>query len=442
MTVSLRRIQPLLSRYVLHNDVSPDEQRAFLAYAQDNHVRVIIGVGALLCITVLALWPVDGMLFAGSAELLQTFAFWRLSTVALVAVALLLVALVRALRPVAFEVTLLVAGLAMWNSAHLFVIFDGLNGPFAYLSYDFQFMLVPMLVSLPRRLAASLWLNACFVAGVLMARPDLAHHRYFAFFLLAGGLVDFANLVFGQMVFHLARRNFFQRRDLELQKIQLAEANAKSERLLLNILPAPIAERLKEEPQAIADRFGEVTVLFADICEFTPLSESMPPEGLVRLLNEIFTRFDALVEKHGLEKIKTIGDAYMVAGGLPQPRSDHAQAVADLALDMAELAGRCKAPDGRAVKMRIGIHSGPVVAGVIGLKKFSYDLWGDTVNTASRMESHGVANAVTVSPATRALLGDAYLCEDRGVLHVKGKGEMQMYLLKGKVGRVAQRSTG
>ncbi|WP_198525109.1 PAS domain S-box protein [Kamptonema formosum] len=206
----------------------------------------------------------------------------------------------------------------------------------------------------------------------------------------------------------------------------------RSDRLLLNILPEPIAERLKREQGSIADSFEEVTVLFADIVGFTELSASISPTELVELLNQIFSRFDRLAEKHGLEKIKTIGDAYMVVGGLPVHRHDHAEAVADMALDMQREVASFSAETGCKVSIRTGINSGPVVAGVIGLKKFIYDLWGDAVNTASRMESHGIPGAIQVTAATCQLLRDKYICEERGIIQVKGKGEMLTYLLKGK----------
>ncbi len=206
----------------------------------------------------------------------------------------------------------------------------------------------------------------------------------------------------------------------------------RSEQLLLNILPEPIADRLKRNPGSIADSFEEVTVLFADIVGFTELSASISATELVELLNQIFSGFDRLAEKHGLEKIKTIGDAYMVVGGLPVHRHDHAQAVADMALDMQREIASFSAATGCNVSIRTGINSGPVVAGVIGLKKFIYDLWGDAVNTASRMESHGIPGTIQLTAATYELLRDKYTCEERGVIHVKGKGEMLTYLLKGK----------
>lgn len=211
---------------------------------------------------------------------------------------------------------------------------------------------------------------------------------------------------------------------------QLETEKEKSERLLLNILPSPIAERLKEEEQVIADSFPEVTVLFADIAGFTPLSASLPPTKLVQLLNEIFSAFDALVEKHELEKIKTIGDAYMVVGGLPYPQPNHALAIAEMALDMQRVIEDFNQRHQTNLNMRIGINTGPVVAGVIGTKKFIYDLWGDTVNTASRMESHGIIGEIQITDSTYQQLRHKYVIEKRGVIEVKGKGDMKTYLLK------------
>ena len=209
----------------------------------------------------------------------------------------------------------------------------------------------------------------------------------------------------------------------------LAVEHDRSERLLLNILPASISTRLKGGQQSIADGFAEVTVLFADIVGFTELSQRMPPADLVRVLNEVFSRFDELAEKHGLEKIKTIGDAYMVAAGLPVPRADHAVAATRMALEMGAALESVNRAQGTTLEVRIGLNSGPVVAGVIGKKKFIYDLWGDTVNTASRMESHGVKGAVHVSAETAKHLGAGFVLEDRGTIAVKGKGEMRTYLV-------------
>ena len=210
-----------------------------------------------------------------------------------------------------------------------------------------------------------------------------------------------------------------------------------TEELLLNILPAPIAQRLKRAESTIADNFADVTVLFADLVNFTEISAEIPPTRLVDLLNKIFSEFDKLAEKHSLEKIKTIGDAYMVVGGLPTTRPDHAEAIAEMALDMQQQITRFKGVNGEPFRLRIGINTGPVIAGVIGTKKFTYDLWGDTVNVASRMESHGVAGCIQVTATTYERLKDKYVFEERGVTHIKGKGDMMTYWLMGRADHIA-----
>ena len=212
----------------------------------------------------------------------------------------------------------------------------------------------------------------------------------------------------------------------------LQREKERSERLLLNVLPAPIATRLEEQEDVIADAFPEVTVLFADLVDFTRRSQRSSPQQVVQVLDELFTAFDRLTRRHGLEKIKTIGDAYMVAGGLPEPRPDHAQAMADLALAMQIEVARRGDPNGRPLQVRIGIDTGPVVAGVIGTDKFSYDLWGDTVNTASRMESTGMPGCIQVTARTYQRLQAGYRFEQRGPIPVRGMGEMVTYFLLGR----------
>ncbi len=212
----------------------------------------------------------------------------------------------------------------------------------------------------------------------------------------------------------------------------LRKEQEKTNGLLLNILPEAIADRLKSQPGVIADKFEHTTVLFADLVNFTQISTMMSATKLVYLLNEIFSTFDKLTEKHGLEKIKTIGDAYMVAGGIPIERPDHAEAIAEMALDMLVAIKELNVKLDSNFDLRIGINSGSVVAGVIGTKKFIYDLWGNAVNTASRMESHGIPGRIQVSHYTHKLLHDKYEFEYRGEIEIKGKGEMRTYLLIGR----------
>jgi adenylate cyclase len=213
---------------------------------------------------------------------------------------------------------------------------------------------------------------------------------------------------------------------------QLQSEREKSEHLLLNILPQSIAARLKEGETTIADSFPCVTVLFADLVDFTRLAARISAPEVVQLLNEVFSQFDWLAELHRLEKIKTIGDAYMVVGGLPTPQADHAVAVAEMALDMQKVVGRMGVLGGIKLHLRIGISSGPVVAGIIGSKKFIYDLWGDTVNIASRMESQGEVGTIQVSETTYELLRETHFFRERGRIEIKGRGEMTTYFMLGR----------
>jgi adenylate cyclase len=208
-------------------------------------------------------------------------------------------------------------------------------------------------------------------------------------------------------------------------------ALAESELLLMNILPRSIAVRLKAASQTIADHFDSASILFADVVDFTPFAQRLPPAEVVGILDQLFSHFDALVERHGLEKIKTIGDCYMAAAGVPDPRPDHARKAALLALDMRDAVATSAVTGQSGLELRIGINSGPVVAGVIGTKRFLYDLWGDAVNTASRMESQSTPGEIQITRATYELLNDEFVCRRRGTILVKGKGRMETWYLVG-----------
>ncbi|HEY9761619.1 MAG TPA: adenylate/guanylate cyclase domain-containing protein, partial [Trichocoleus sp.] len=220
-----------------------------------------------------------------------------------------------------------------------------------------------------------------------------------------------------------------ERRQMETE---LRQQRQQADRLLINILPYQIAQRLKVGARTIAESFDHVSVLFADLVDFTAASSEMTPRELVKLLNEIFSAFDRLAVSHALEKIKTIGDAYMVAGGLPVVRPDHDIAIARMALDMQEAMKEFRRPDGAPFQLRIGINTGPVVAGVIGQRKFAYDLWGDTVNIASRMEATGEPERIQVTPELYESLKNTFVFEPRGHVIVKGRGQMTTYWLKGQ----------
>jgi adenylate cyclase len=220
---------------------------------------------------------------------------------------------------------------------------------------------------------------------------------------------------------------------LQTEKELVEREREKSERLLLNILPSAIAGRLKGGEKSIANGHEIVSVMFADLCGFTALSRKTTPADLVSMLNGIFTAFDHIVEKHGVEKIKTIGDCYMLVGGIPLHRDDHAAAVAECALEMLDALAALNRESGTELQMRVGIHTGPVVAGVIGKIKFTYDLWGDTVNVASRMESSGQPGRVHLSEQTAEQLRGRFLLEDRGFVECKGLGAVKTYFLNGRV---------
>ncbi|MGD2082747.1 MAG: adenylate/guanylate cyclase domain-containing protein [Chromatiales bacterium] len=228
----------------------------------------------------------------------------------------------------------------------------------------------------------------------------------------------------------LQRKRFRDREQAYLEEIH--QEREHSERLLLNILPASIADRLKRGEESIADAFDDVTLLFADIVGFTPMAAAISAEELVWRLNAVFRRFDALVDKHGVEKVKTVGDAYMAVAGVPDPCPDHAQRMAELALDFLRAVRELNAELGLDIAVRVGINTGRVVAGVIGARKFAYDLWGDAVNTASRMESSGLPGTIHVAPASAALLRDQYCLRERGPIEIKGYGTLTTFFLEGR----------
>jgi guanylate cyclase len=236
----------------------------------------------------------------------------------------------------------------------------------------------------------------------------------------AAAVGDLMATLIGVAIFSYAGMAYFVRQRDRFQK--------ESDDLLHNILPDEIATRLKAEHTMIADAYEAASVLFADVAGFTPMSAGMSPPELVGMLNTVFTTFDGFVAELGLEKIKTVGDEYMAAAGVPHERPDHAHAIAELALRIRDHCAEHRF-DGHHIEMRIGLHSGPVVAGIVGTHKFAYDLWGDAVNTASRMESHGIPGSIQISAATHELIRNDFVCERRGTIEVKGKGDMQTYFL-------------
>lgn len=287
----------------------------------------------------------------------------------------------------------------------------GLTSPVGALLFVGARQAVPWFLAFAALVVVSAAIDSTLAAGA----PDIPNGVVVTFFAL--------NVLGVSTTVYVLLQYFVRARDRAL---------ADSERLLLNVLPAPVASRLKQSERVIADGFEAATVLFADIVGFTGLAERLPPRDVVALLDRVFAGWDGLAARHGVEKIKTIGDAYMVAGGLPSPREDHAEAIADMALEMGAELARCAAESGQALEVRIGIDTGPVVAGVIGRAKFIYDLWGNTVNMASRMESHGLPGAIQVTEHAYERLRHRYELRRRGTIEIKGKEPMTTYLLIGR----------
>ena len=288
-----------------------------------------------------------------------------------------------------------------------------------------------------------LWSFLAPVGAIAFDRPRFAWRWFVGFLVLVGGAVvlpvvldlpeatlpDGIVLAFAGL--NIATVGLVSFGLLAAFATQRESAQQRVEDLLLNILPGDIAERLQRETGAIADQFDEASVLFADVVDFTPLAQRLEPAEVVSLLDQLFSEFDGLVDAHGVEKIKTIGDCYMAAAGVPVARSDHALAIARLALAMRDCAAHYfRSDDGRRLQLRIGLNSGPVVAGVIGRRRFLYDLWGDAVNTASRMESHGHPGEIMLTRHMRDVLGDSFAYEAHGTIDVKGKGPIEVWFLQ------------
>ena len=295
------------------------------------------------------------------------------------------------------------------------VLYGGLLEAGLYLSWGLL-AIVGALIALGRR-AAYAWFAVYFVALFGTVALTEGIEPVYENDLTA---TDMALDMIGLTIFVLLAMSYFVGQRDRFQQ--------ESDDLLHNILPAEIATRLKADSAMIADDYEAVSVLFADVVDFTPMSADMSPIELVGLLNSVFSTFDGFVEELGLEKIKTVGDEYMVAAGVPVARPDHAHVMAELALRIRDHTDSHEF-DGHRIRLRIGINSGPVTAGIVGTHKYAYDLWGDVVNTASRMESEGIPDTIQITPATEALIRDAFVCEPRGEIAVKGKGMMTTYLL-------------
>ncbi len=349
-------------------------------------------------------------------------------------------------EPLAAAIPLLYAclstiSIAIYVARHRYQLFRSSQ---LLLSLLLPFFLMIALGGIVNSSAVVLWSLMSPLGALLFANRRRALYWFIAYLVLVffgvalGPIISDANslpravvtLFFGlniggvSAVTFVLLQNFMSQKDEALELLRAEQA--KSEGLLLNVLPAQIAEVLKDGVHTIADQCDEVSVLFADVVGFTPLSESLPPQEVVALLDEAFTYFDSLVAEYGVEKIRTIGDNYMVAAGVPIARPDHAQVLTRIALKMNSFVTSSNPP----LRFRLGINSGPAIAGVIGTAKFHYDLWGDMVNTASRMESHGQPGKIQITQATYERIADQFVCRPRGLIEVKGKGKMPTWFVE------------
>ncbi len=374
--------------------------------------RILVGVSALIGIAAVV-W---GLLYVALDEPLAGAI--PLTYAALSAISLTVFGLTR--RYLVYRISQLALMLVL-----PFVLQLALGGFVAGSGVILWALLAPVgaLMMTTRRVATALFVTyALLVVLSQVLQPsleignNLSNEVIAAFFVM--NTIGVSAITFVTMYYFVVQKG----RALDL----LAREEQRSERLLLNVLPREIATQLKEDESTIARHYSAVSVLFADVVGFTQLSAQLDPDELVEMLNTIFSTFDGLAVQYGCEKIRTMGDGYMVAAGVPTPRPDHAASLAALALDMNE---QCRSLGG--VTIRIGINSGPVVAGVIGKSKFQYDIWGDTVNTASRMESNGIPGRIQITETTRDLLEDDFVCTPRGLIEVKGKGEVATWFLEG-----------
>jgi adenylate cyclase len=371
------------------------------------------------------LWVIAGIIIPATTDIPAS-----VSTPVVVAMAivnLIAFAVVRRTRTLDGAVGVLVAtnlitGIAVIGLAFRSSEFDRYAGPAVMLQATFAFLIARrfVLTVLAGTIEVTLLIAAATARGLLGG--------YFLDLFIVVSAVA-VGMAFTYVIESAARTGWYQRTLIEAQRVELGAEKAKSDRLLRNVLPDAIADRLRENDATIADGVEDATVLFGDLVGFTPLAGRLSPADVVGMLDALFREFDEITDRFGLEKIKTIGDAYMAAGGVPEVIPDHAGQVVRAGLAMVKATRAYAASSGLPVQLRVGAHTGPVVAGVIGRRRFSYDLWGDTVNTASRMESHGVPDAVQVSRATRDRLGAAFDVTPRGSIEVKGKGDLETFLV-------------
>lgn len=424
-------LKQLLNRYVFFTDRSPLTEAKFRVQVRRQsafRIKSLVGIyGLILLLT----WPTDFLLFE-DVYVLKVFAGWRLFSLVYTASLFWLVGAMNLVRERDTWFLVLYLGLYFGIAGYLFGEVQGLGFSWFYLAYMIPIFSVAVAFDVVSRFLANVLVPFGYVGAYILNTPETLH---FGPFMLLMASSVFLFTVLGHSVYYLDRVNFFKERALQKKQRALHRERQRAESLLRNALPPSVVDSLKRG-EDVSERFHSTTVLFADIVNFTPLAQELPAEEVVSLLDDIFCSLDDLVSQHGLEKIKTIGDEYFVAAGVPDPMDNHAVRMARFALSIRDEVTTFERGDGRTFEFRIGMHTGPLVAGVIGNNKFAYDVWGNTVNLGSRMESQGVPGKIQVTPATRETIREqdgegVFSFEKRGTIEVKGRGEMTTFFLEG-----------
>lgn len=419
------------AQYIFLSDRSPEEEQEFRDYVSNFAERLIYLVLLICGVLILATWPTDYIIY--ESEAIRTFYVkWRLITVGGIGFVLGGYHLTEYIHK--NFITLVMVGVVIVNftTAYLVGQITNLQDPWFHIIYITAFYSVFLPTDLFKRVLLTVFLPTSWGVGFVAFRPELWGYPYFGFVAIIALTVIIISIILGHAIYAVMRENFFRNQELKTARQEIKEEQEKSEELLLNILPATVSRQLKKGKD-VAEQFDEATVLFADIVEFTPLANNLPAHEVVEILDDMFSALDRLVSEHGLEKIKTIGDEYFVAAGVPEPMDHHAVRMAELAVAMKEEVQGFTRDDGRPFQLRMGMNSGPLVGGIIGEEKFVYDVWGDTVNLGSRMESQGVPGKIQVTSATKDLIqrqgNGRFAFEERGTIDVKGRGEMITYFL-------------
>jgi len=441
---TLEGLASLWNDVLLHRDRPPRQRRLFRSHMLRASVNRIQAVLILVTLLLFFMAPKDFLFFDDTAISHALF-YWRVLTFSLVVVVLALITTWDLHR----HINYLFMGLCLFDftlMAYMFGRVAGFDFPWYYVAYLFPMFTVVMSVDVVRRFLSCVLLTAAYVFTytTTFAASHPQEYANFAYLDQHISLLAVSSVlctVIGHVIYHFDYVNFFKEREIRRKQMQLNRERRRAERererseeLLLNILPAEVADRLKTRDDLIAEGYTEATVLFADIVDFTPLADKLAPNSVVRLLDEIFGRFDELTRSYDVEKIKTIGDKYFAVAGLPDEIDGHAEQAALLALQLRETAKQFTREEGEPFQLRIGMHTGSLVAGVIGTEKFSYDVWGHAVNVGSRMEETGVPGKIQVTPTTKLTLEihsrHEFVFEPRGTIEVKGTDPMETFFLE------------